>query len=284
MTIINGTTTLFGIIGDPVAHTASPAMHNAAFTKLGLNYVYVPLHVPSAKLEAAVLSLRVLNFRGINVTVPHKEDVIPFLDELDPLARAIGAVNTVITIDKRLVGYNTDAPGFLYALKQELGFIVTGKKVAIIGAGGTARALAVALAHGGAAKLGIVNRTMANAQHVAACVGRRCAVQSFALNTPDMRTFLSQSDLVINTTSVGMVAGETPLDDYGWVREGQYVCDVIYTPEKTEFLSQADVRGAKILNGVGMLAAQGMLAFELFTGQPIPYSFMKDQIIRRGKL
>lgn len=277
---INGSTILLGVMGDPIAHTASPRMHNAAFDHLGVNAVYVPLHVVSGQVDAAIHALRVLQFKGVNVTVPHKEHVMPFLDELDPLARQIGAVNTIVSINKRLVGFNTDAPGFLVALKEELRFLVAGKHVGILGAGGTAKALAVAMAHAGVGKLGIVNRTMASAQAIAAVVSGRCDVRSYALNSLEMRTFLSQCDLVINTTSVGMVLGESPIEDFSWVRPGQHVVDVIYNPGKTTFLQEAEHREAKILNGVGMLAAQGMLAFELFTGKTIPYDFMKQHILR----
>lgn len=278
--MINGSTVLFGIMGDPISHTASPRMHNAAFQLLDLNYVYVPLHVLPTNLEAACRAARTLKLKGFNVTVPHKEAILAYLDEVDPFARAIGAVNTVVSIENRLVGFNTDAPGFLFALKEELGIKIAGKTVAILGAGGTAKALSIALAHAGVGKLGVINRTLANATSVISAVCDKCEASAITLNTPEMRRYLSQCDVIVNTTSVGMVEGESPVDDYGWVKQGQVVCDVIYSPEKTTLLREAEVRDAVVLNGVGMLAAQGMLAFELFTGKPVSYSFMKDQILK----
>ena len=284
MITINGSTTLLGIIGDPVAHTASPAMHNAAFQQLGLNYAYVPLHVRAGDLGRSIEAIRTLHFRGFNVTVPHKETVIPYLDDLDPLAKAIGAVNTIIRIENRLVGYNTDAPGFLSAIQHEIGMGMTGKKVAIIGAGGTAKALAVALSYAGVSSLGIVNRSIKNAEGIAASVSEKCHAVALELNSKEMAPFLRECAVVVNTTSVGMSAGESPVHRYDWVQKDMLVCDVIYSPQKTEFLVQSEGAGALILNGVGMLAAQGMLAFELFTGKPISYDFMKTQILKKRAL
>lgn len=279
---INGSTQLIGIIGDPISHTASPLMHNAAFSKLGLNFVYVPLHIRPGELSRCFDALRTLHFRGINITIPHKESVVPYLDHCDPLARNIGAVNTVVFVEGKTYGYNTDAPGFLLALRQEWNFSVANKSVAIIGAGGTARALAVAMAHGGVKRLGVANRTMANAQQVVSLASSRCEAKSYLLNSVEMRTFFSQCDLVINTTSVGMTLGESPVEDFSWIRPSVRVVDVIYSPVKTTFLAEAEARGAEILNGAGMLAGQGLLAFELFTGTPVEYGFMKQQILLKG--
>lgn len=277
--ILSGKTYVVGILGHPVSHSASPSMHNAAYEHLGLDYVYVPFDVEPGRVGDAVESLRALSLRGVNVTVPHKEAVIDYLDHIDPLAKKMGAVNTIVHRNGRLMGYNTDGPGFVAAIRYDFGLELSGRQVVLLGAGGSCRAIVVSLLESKVASITLLNRSVDKATLMVRSLGasnvRVCGLQS------DMaQDVLSQADLVVNTTSVGMVPDiqHSPLQDFSWVQKGQCVYDIIYSPAKTRFLSEAEQAGARIANGVSMLAGQGVLAFELFTGTKCSFSFMKEQI------
>ncbi|WP_338013959.1 shikimate dehydrogenase [Desulforamulus profundi] len=203
---INGKTRVCGLFGFPVEHSFSPAMHNAAYRKLGLNWVYVPCSVRPDCLEQAVQGITALGLAGVNVTVPHKQNVIALLDELDPAARVIGAVNTIVNVDGRLVGYNTDGQGFIRSLESEANFTPRGKSALILGAGGAARAVVIALAFAGLDSLYITNRTPERADDLARDVSRACQVEAQVLpwgqQLPEDQ--VSRVDLVVQTTSIGM--------------------------------------------------------------------------------
>lgn len=278
---INGTTRIVGVIGSPVAHTASPAMHNAAYRALSLNYVYVPLLVAPADLRDGVAAIKTLHFAGINVTIPHKESIISLLDEVDPLAVEIGAVNTVVNQGGRLTGYNTDGNGFILALKAEKGVSPKGKRVTVLGAGGSAKAIAFSLA-AEAEHIHIANRSTGRAAELAARLNRvRAGVAAAGpMEGEAFFSVLHQSDIVINTTPLGMApdTSQCPLNQFDWVRPGQLVCDIIYKPAQTIFMAEAAARGAAVMGGAGMLAGQGILGFELFTGRNVPYDVMRKEI------
>lgn len=276
---LSGQTQIVGIFGHPVSHSASPAMHNAAYKDLGLDYVYVPFDVEPGRVGDAVESLRALSITGVNVTVPHKEAVIPYLDEVDPLAKKMGAVNTIVNRGGRLIGYNTDGPGFVDALRYDFDLDLAGKQVVLLGAGGSCRGIIVSLLESKVSSVTILNRSVDKAKAMVASLDSD-VVSVCALTDTLANDVLSQADLVVNTTSVGMSPDiqQSPLQDFSWVQEGQCVYDIIYTPSKTRFLSSAESAGARISNGVSMLAGQGVLAFELFTGKPCAFVFMKAQI------
>ena len=254
-------------------------MHNSAYSDLDLDCVYVPFDVEPGRVGDAVEALRALSIRGVNVTVPHKEAVVEYLDEVDPLAKKMGAVNTIVNRDGRLVGFNTDGPGFVAAIKQDFGLDVSGKQVVLLGAGGSSRGIVVSLLEAQVASVTILNRSVDKAKAMAESLGdSRLSV--CALTDTLANDVLSQADLVVNTTSVGMVPDtqQSPLQDFSWVQDGQCVYDIIYSPAKTRFLSESEQAGARISNGVSMLAGQGVLAFELFTGSKCSFEFMKEQI------
>jgi shikimate dehydrogenase len=276
---LSGKTHVIGIFGHPVSHSASPGMHNAAYEKLGLDYVYVPFDVEPGRVGDAVEALRALSIRGVNVTVPHKEAVIEFLDEIDPLAQKMGAVNTIVNESGKLIGYNTDGPGFVAALRHDFDLDVSGRQVVMLGAGGSCRGIIVSLLNAGAASITILNRTVDKAKQMVASLGSN-SVSVCALNDTTANDVLSQADLVVNTTSVGMVPDvqQSPLHDFSWVQDGQCVYDIIYNPIKTRFLSESESAGARVSNGVSMLAGQGVLAFEYFTGHSCEFEFMKRHI------
>ncbi|RDV81745.1 shikimate dehydrogenase [Ammonifex thiophilus] len=278
---IDGNTRIVGIFGDPIAHTLSPRMHNAAFQSLNLNYVYVPFRVRREELAEATAAIKALNLAGINVTVPHKEAIIPYLDELEEEARLIGAVNTVINQGGKLWGSNTDASGFLAALQEE-GFAPAKKKVAVLGAGGAARAVGVALARSQVEEIIFFNRTFDRAAELAAYLEERTGVRTRALPWEEMGSskgieLLQAADLIVQTTSLGMYPceGEMPPVAGEAFRPGQLVIDLIYRPLETRFLSLARKRGAKTASGLGMLLYQGALAFSLWTGVPAPLEVMR---------
>lgn len=279
---IDGHTRLAFLLGYPVSHSASPAMHRAAFAAAGVNGAYLPWAVAPAHLPAAVEGLRSMeNLLGANVTVPHKEAVVPLLDDLTPEAEAIGAVNTVIPRSGRLVGDNTDGAGFLAALQEELGCRPEGLTAAVLGAGGAARAVAAALARRGVRRVVVVNRTASRAEALAAHLTARCPGCDIAVQTLHSSWQASQVPeirLLVNTTSVGLHPGDPPLFDYDSLPAEVVVADLIYRPAETPLLRAARRRGCRAANGLGMLVHQGALAFECWTGVPAPVQAMRDAV------
>lgn len=281
--MISGNTTICGLIGDPVGHSVSPAMHNAAFSSMGLDYIYLPFRVKKDNLAAAIDGLRALNMRGLNVTIPHKVAIIPLLDELEPLAHKIGAVNTIVNENNHLKGYNTDAGGFLKAL-LERGVEPDDKKVVILGAGGASRAISFSLADRGA-ELVILNRQLEMdwAIELAGSVSRFSAkaVKALELNEKNLSSVLESTDILVNATSVGMSpnTSHSPVPAR-LLRPGLVVFDVVYNPIKTRLLAEAVAAGAETINGIDMLVWQGALAFELWTGATAPIEIMKAAAVK----
>jgi len=290
---IDGRTKVCGIFGCPVGHSLSPAMHNAAFAAAGLDYVYVPFPVAPEKLPQAVEAVRALEMAGVNVTVPHKEAVLPLLDELSEAAALIGAVNTIVNRSGRLYGDNTDGRGFLRSLEMGPGFLPAGKTALILGAGGAARAVAVQLALAGAGRLIIANRTPARALELTSFLNKRTGVETGAATWPgtpggiagftSLAEEFASSDLIVQATSIGLQhdAGWTGLP-FDRMRPEQVVCDLVYKPPETSFLKAARRAGARAVNGLGMLLYQGALAFEMWTGVPAPVSVMQEALDKRG--
>ena len=275
---ISGKTRICGLIGDPVEHTMSPVMHNTAYEKLGLDYVYIAFGVKPEHLTQAVAGLKALNVRGFNVTIPHKVSVIPLLDGLDPLAEKIGAVNTVVNEDGELRGYNTDASGFLRALLDK-NVEPADKNVVILGAGGASRAISYVLAERGA-HLTILNRKLELdwAEDIAGLIedllGRR--VRVLELLDDLLAEALDGAEALVNATSVGMSpAADRALVPAGLLRKDMTVFDVVYNPIETRLLREAAAAGARTISGIDMLAWQGALAFEKWTGQPAPVDLMR---------
>ncbi len=279
--IVSGRTRLCGVIGDPIEHTMSPAIHNAAFTRMGLDYIYVPFHVKEEELGKAIEGMRALNIRGLNVTIPHKVNIIPLLDELDPLAKKIGAVNTVTNDDGVLKGSNTDASGFLRAL-LERGIEPKGKNVVILGAGGASRAISFILAERGA-YLVILNRRLERAEELARWLsqifGRE--VRALELVEGNLARVLDGTDILVNATSMGMSPNisQTPLASK-LLGPGLIVFDIVYNPIKTRLLREAEEAGAESVSGVDMFVWQGALAFERWIGVKAPLELMRTEVIK----
>jgi len=283
---ISGQTRLCGLIGDPVEHSVSPVMHNAAFSKLGLDYLYLPFRVKSEDLGKAIDGMRALNVRGLNVTIPHKVAVMRFLDKLDPLAEKIGAVNTIVNDEGVLAGYNTDAAGFLQAL-LERGIEPAGKRVVVLGAGGASRAISFILADRGA-DLVILNRRLEWdwAEELAGRLSHFFSkkVEALELNRENLGRVLEKADILVNATSVGMSpnANETPLPA-DLLRPGLVVSDIVYNPIETRLLKEARAGGARTIGGIDMLVWQGAIAFEKWTSWKAPVELMKREAIKALK-
>ncbi len=262
------------LIGDPVAHSRSPAMHNAALAALGVVARYRAVQTPAAELPERIAMLRQPQFLGANVTLPHKQAVMPLLDEIDPVAAQIGAVNTIVRQpDGRLLGTNTDAPGLLADLRAT-GWSPAGQAVVILGASGAARAAAFALADAGVDSITIVNRSLMRAVDLAASVAANrpaLRARALALTDPAVNEAVIACGLLINATALGWNADETPLPDPP-VGSQCLVYDMVY--RETALLRAAAARGARARDGRGMLVEQGALAFERWTGLPAPRAVM----------
>jgi shikimate dehydrogenase len=282
--MIDGKTQLVGLIGWPVEHSLSPAMHNAAFDELGLNYRYLPLPVTPGKAEEAVKGLAALGFRGANVTVPHKQAVIPALDVVAPEAEALGAVNTIVverTEDGTVVlrGHNTDAPGFIRALRAE-GYDPEGRSAIVVGAGGGARAVVCGLLSAGAKSVGVLDVVAERAQSLVDDLRGSAGsggLSVLAASKSALARHAAACELLVNATPVGMWPDvETSIWPEGADLPGSLtVFDLVYNPRETKLLAKARESGARTIGGLGMLVEQGAAAFELWTGQAAPVVVMR---------
>ena len=277
---ITGKTLLVGVVGWPVGHSLSPAMHNAAFAELGIDWAYLPLPVQPNNVEQALKGLIALNFVGSNVTVPHKQAVMRYMDELGDAAQITGAVNTIHIQDGKFFGYNTDPYGFLNSLK-EAGGRPQGMRVAVLGAGGAARAVVYALARAEVDSVIVFNRTAKRAAFLVddlADIFPDSSLNFEALTRETLATLGNKVDLVVNTTSVGMYP---QVDTCPWPEEvpiphNALFYDLVYNPLETVFLARARAAGATAIDGLGMLVHQGALAFEKWTGQQAPVEVMRQ--------
>lgn len=262
-------TELYGVLGYPVRHSLSPAMHNAAFESAGLNAVYLAFE--TRDLKGALQGMKALDLKGLSVTIPHKTDIIPLLDEVDDLALKIGAVNTVVNRDGRLIGYNTDSQGALKSLETETS--VAGQNCLVIGAGGAARAIGVILKEKGA-KLTIANRSLERGEALA----RELNCPFSPMDKLDEHT----AQILVQTTPVGMYpnVNQSPVPDQT-LKSGMIVMDIIYNPWETKLLQTAKEKGCHIINGIGMFVYQGVEQFRLWTGLEPPTEIM-TQVVKNA--
>lgn len=269
---------LLGVMGDPIGHSKSPAMHDAAITALGLSGAYVPLHIRPEGLRDAIQAVKALGFRGVNVTIPHKVEVMEYLDVVDEGARRIGAVNTIVNDNGKLTGYNTDGIGYVRSLKDEACPKLKGKRIVVYGAGGAARGIIYALTGEEPEKISIVNRTSDKALALAEEWSSLADLRGYGED--HAREALSDADVLINTTSVGMFprVSELPVPAE-YIPEGIVVSDLIYNPLKTELLRQSELRQCTVHGGLGMFINQGAYAFEYWTGLRAPVQAMKEAVL-----
>lgn len=271
---------LFGLLGHPVGHSMSPIMHNDQFAFLGLDCYYHAFDVHPEKLENAVKGIKALGIYGFNVTIPHKVEIMKYLDEIDEEALQIGAVNTVVNRDGKLFGYNTDGKGFAVSLQTAAGADFLDKKMLIVGAGGAARGIFVTLARMGANAIDIANRTVEKAEGLIA--GNPYPIQSGAKSIKEAEENLAEYQIIINTTSVGMSPkiDELPLQLTN-MKPGTILSDIIYNPLETKWLKEGKIVGAVTQNGVGMFVGQGALAFEMWTKEKPDYNRMEQIVMKQ---
>jgi shikimate dehydrogenase len=276
--MISGKTKIFGIFGYPVEHTFSPGMHNAAFSKIGLNASYVPFAVSPERLGDAVKAIVPLGLRGLNVTVPHKVNVLAYLDELSEEARLIGAVNTIEVREGMLIGHNTDGRGFLRAVREDAGFNPKGKNVLFIGAGGAARAVGFSLALAGARKISFHDVDARKASSLAQDIYQKTGADAGAIDQDQLAASAEEADCLIHATPLGLKRSDPLPIAKNLVMKKHLVCDLVYNPPETALLKVAKARGAKRFSGLGMLLYQGVIAFEIWTGKKAPVPVMKKAL------
>jgi shikimate dehydrogenase len=274
---ISGKTRVCAIIGDPVIHSLSPAIHNAAFKELGINFVYMAFTVTNKELMTAIMGVRSLGIKGLNVTMPHKNAVIKYLDDVDMTAKEIGAVNTILSSHGKLIGYNTDGIGAMVAL-QKNGLDLKRKKLVLLGAGGAAKAIAYNVVRD-VDELVIINRTPEKAtifvNTLRKSVGKK--VKSRLLSFPVLKEELNDAHILINATSVGMYpkSNISPVPSC-LLRSDLNVMDIVYNPLETRLVLESKSLGAKVVSGLEMLIYQGAVAFEIWTNISPPIEVMKD--------
>lgn len=278
---ISGETKVCGIIGDPVEHSFSPLMHNAAFRHLKLNFVYVAFRVKKEELREAVRGIRGLGIHGVNVTMPHKRAIMKYLDEVDSMAGSLGSVNTILNADGRLIGFNTDGVGALKALKENH-VNLKGKKLLLLGAGGAARAIAFYLAPE-VEELRILNRTGWKAKILASFLRKKFSKKILGdlLSNHRLKEWLKDADVLINATSVGMYPciGQT-LVKSEWLKPELCVMDIVYNPPETRLIKDAKSVGAKVIYGREMLVFQGAASFEIWCERPAPLEVMREAVLK----
>ena len=281
---ISGTTRFGGLLGSPVAHSLSPAMHNTSFRELGIDCVYLAFDVTIERLPETVRVFRQLDTYGFNLTMPCKKAVIDSLDELSEAARLIGAVNTVVNRGGKLIGHNTDGVGYVESVREQ-GVEIRGSEITVLGAGGAAMAAAVQMALDGARRIHVANRRSRSwnaARDLVDTINSQTGCEADLTDLEDTRVLsehIASSSLLTNATSVGMApdTGSTPVKDPSVFHEGLTVSDVIYNPRTTRLLNEAKERGCGTFNGMYMLLYQGAAAFRLWTGQEMPVELIRKR-------
>lgn len=284
---IHGTTKIAGLIGYPIEHSVSFEMHNAAYEEAGIDYCYIPLPVKTQDLEKALHGIQSFGFAGANVTIPHKESVIAYLDETTKISRLIGSVNTILNQDGKLIGYNTDGPGFIDSLNKDCGFDPKGKRAVILGAGGASRAVSMMLAKEGVKTLIITDIIYERSKNLCEYINSHYKIAPYACpsNSKELMSGIESCDLLVNTTPIGMYpkVKECPIDKSIKIPSNALVYDLIYNPEETELIKLAKKCGARSSNGIGMLVMQGALAFSLFTEHEAPVEVMRSAVLKALK-
>lgn len=285
---INHSTKIVGIIGHPIKHSFSPQMHNMCFQEQGLNYIYLPFDVPTSNLKDALKSMNVLGIRGLNVTLPHKEKIIQFMDHVSEEASTVGAVNTIVNEGSQLFGYNTDINGIVESLapyKED----IAKNTVTIIGAGGAARSVLYTLIrHFKVDKINIINRTEERTEAIKDYFIDKMRfenIKTFELMAKENLPQFQESKLIINTTSIGMAPNveDTPTEIKEAFNSSQIVFDLIYNPIKTKFIEIAESQGATVINGLKMFVVQGAKSFELWTGNKMDTNLMYEELSKSIK-
>jgi shikimate dehydrogenase len=277
---INGEIKVYGLIGYPVKHTFSPAMQNAAFESLGINAVYLPFEVKPKDLKTFLASAKSTGVGGFNVTIPHKEKVLEYLDGIDKEASLIGAVNTIVNRGGKFKGFNTDGRGFVVSLKEEFGILPKGKNFFIMGSGGASRAISFSLALNGARRIVLVDTIGKKAVNLARSLTKKTSCEAIAIKRDRraMKELIFNSDVFINATPCGMKSAGPRIIEPEFLHRSLSVYDIIYNPRATKLLRDAKNRCAQTSNGIGMLLNQGAVSFKLWTGKKAPVGVMRKAL------
>jgi shikimate dehydrogenase len=271
---------LYGLVGNPVEHSLSPYMHNAAFAKNKIDAAYLPFLVQKTKLKQAIAALRSIPIAGFNVTVPFKSECMQYLDKVDPIAKAIGAVNTVVNKKGKLIGCNTDYAGFLKSLKQDLGFDPKAKTIFLIGAGGAARAIGFGLAQAKACRIVVYDILFSKARSLSEDIKSNFPdTQIIPCRSKDMGVLIKDCDLLVNCTPIGMASKDPLPIKAGFLHKKLKVYDIIYNPVRTRLVEYALKKSIDSTNGINMLLYQGSLAFEWWTKQKAPIGLMRKELL-----
>ncbi|OED29672.1 shikimate dehydrogenase [Methanosphaera sp. WGK6] len=282
--MITGKTLITGVIGHPIEHSFSPPMHNNAYTQMNMDYKYVPFHVQPADVKNIITAAKTMNIKGLNVTIPHKTTIIPYLDEIDETARRINAVNTISFKDGIAKGYNTDGLGAIKSIQKYTN--LKNKKVLVIGAGGASKAITFTLINEGIDDLVIANRSKENVDKLMKNLINETKFQNISYQ-PIAKTneVINDVDIIINTTPIGMYPNhdvEPPIDTNN-ISTQHTVMDIIYNPLETNLLKQAKINGAQTIPGTHMLINQGIIAFEIFTGKTPSYESFEKPLLEHLK-
>ena len=284
---IDSKTILTGLFASPSAHSVSPIIHNNAFEKLGLNYAYLSFEVGKDNLKDAVQSIKTLNMRGVNLSMPNKKEVIQYLDEISETAELSQSVNTIVNDNGVLKGYSTDGKGFFKSLEEEKIFIKD-KNITILGTGGASIAIISQAVFEGIKNIFVFKRdkNWEEQKKILDNIANKtnCNIELNSLEDKNiLKRKIEESDLLINATSVGMKEDISLIEDKNFFRKDLIVCDIIYNPAKTKLLQIAEKEGCKIINGIGMLLYQGALSFELWTNKKMPVDYIKEIIFNHFK-
>ena len=266
----------YAVIGDPIDHSLSPNIHNAAFRQLGLDHTYIAYRIPAGELSAGIGALKKIKISGFNVTIPHKIEMMKFLDEMDTTCKVIGAVNTVLNEDGKLKGYNTDMIGFLDPIKKR-NLTIKDSQVMLLGAGGAARAIVTAMVKEKAHKITIVNRTLENANKLAE-FAKKIGGNVDVVSLQEANELISEHKFIINSTSIGMKDEPSPISTDS-INENSIVYDIVYQPMNTDLIKKSKENGATVIYGYEMLLSQAACSFEIWHKTEAPYDVMKKALL-----
>ncbi len=282
--MITGKTRITGVIGHPIEHSMSPPMHNNAYKQLNMDYVYVAFHVQPEDIEKLITSAKTLGICGLNVTIPHKTTIIPYLDEIDETAKKIGAVNTIQFKDNKAKGYNTDGIGAIKSIQEYT--TLQDKNILILGAGGASKAISFSLINENINSLTIANRTKENAEQLIENIKKQTNFTKIQYHTiNDVDEIIEDMDIIINTTPIGMYPHHEvkPPIKTDNINKNHIVMDIIYNPLETQLLKQSKENGAQTINGTSMLINQGLVSFEIFTGEKATYKSFEEALLNQLK-
>ena len=278
--MLTSKTKIYGLLGYPVRHSFSPLIHNSAFEAKKIDACYLCFETKPENIKEAIEGIRVLNIQGVNLTIPHKETCLSHLDEIEKTAKLIGAVNTIVNRENRLIGYNTDAEGFIKALKEDLRFDPGSKTVFLMGTGGAGKAVGISLAKYGARQIFVVEKNKKKAKALAENIQRNFPNTRVELTHTHNQEAIRNSHLLVNATPIGMNLNDNLLVNPVYFSPQLLVFDLIYNPAETKLLRAARKKGLKAVSGLGMLIQQAALSFELWTGEKAPIGLMKRSVKR----